>query len=177
MFFTSMKRHVSLRMPILTAVGGAIQDRRRSHGMSQEDLAELSGLHRNTLGRIERGECDTSIVALSYLYFLLGSAGVMVDRGGVFPFSAEGVSYAAAPGVTDMHPATMIRLLAVAIRGRRGEMRLSLQRLADLSNVHLNSLWSFERGLVVPTITTYHGLLRALEVSAVTQNAGTPTFK
>lgn len=37
-------------------IGRVIRDRRRARGWSQEDLADVSGMHRTFIGRLERGE-------------------------------------------------------------------------------------------------------------------------
>ncbi len=169
-----MSRRKVTDQALLRTVGGEIQARRRRCGMSQEDLAAVAHIHRNTLGKIERGACDASIVALSYLYFLMDCSGVLVDRCGVVPLSIPGVSFSSVPEIADMRPATMISLLSKVIKARRVAAGLSLRETADASAIHLNSLWNFETGLVCPAITTYHHLLRALEVSAVTLSEGVP---
>ncbi len=43
------------------AFGAQIRAARRRHGMSQDDLAERSGLHRTYIGGIERGERNPSL--------------------------------------------------------------------------------------------------------------------
>ena len=42
------------------ALGRAVRDLRLDRGISQEDLAHLSGMHRTYLGGIERGERNVS---------------------------------------------------------------------------------------------------------------------
>ncbi len=40
---------------ILKGLGGTIRSRRRSLGLTQQDLADLAGVQRQTIGRIESG--------------------------------------------------------------------------------------------------------------------------
>ena len=49
------------------ALGRAVRDLRRVRGISQEDLAHLSGMHRTYLGGIERGERNLSYTNLKRL--------------------------------------------------------------------------------------------------------------
>ena len=46
----------------LAAFGQAIRRMRKSIGKSQEEFAELCGLHRTYIGQIERGEKNISFV-------------------------------------------------------------------------------------------------------------------
>ena len=164
---------------LLKSIGGEVQSRRKACGMSQEDVAELAGAHHNTVGRIERGEADPSVVSLSYLYFLLECSGVHVDRSGVIPFCMPGVSFssASAPEIAGMSPAEMVHRLGTVVRGRRSAMGMSLRQLARSSGIHANSLWNLETGLVSPAITTYYRALRAMEVSRVTLQDGVPLLQ
>jgi transcriptional regulator with XRE-family HTH domain len=49
---------------ILKALGEEIGLRRKSLQMSQEELAHDAGLHRNLIGRLERGEDNPTVMTL-----------------------------------------------------------------------------------------------------------------
>ena len=53
-------------------VGERIRELRETKGWSQEELGFKSGLHRNYVGRIERGEQNIAIVNLAKLAKALG---------------------------------------------------------------------------------------------------------
>jgi transcriptional regulator with XRE-family HTH domain len=50
--------------PYVVAVGKALRERRLERGLSQEDLALESGVHRNYVGGIERGERSPTIATI-----------------------------------------------------------------------------------------------------------------
>jgi transcriptional regulator with XRE-family HTH domain len=56
----------------LLAFGQRVRELRRELGISQEELAERSGLHRTYVGGIERGERNVSLVNLVRLARGLG---------------------------------------------------------------------------------------------------------
>jgi len=159
---------------ILKCVGGEIALLRRECGLSQEDMAEFCAMHPNSIGRIERGETDSSIVLLSYLYFNLGSSGVEIDPRGVIPLRGKEQMPKIFLRLRDMNAANMVRKMGVTFHERRKSMGLSLDCAAGAALIHRNTLWNFEHGLVCSSILSYFRLLRVLEVKQVTQDAGHP---
>lgn len=45
-------------------IGKQIQTLRRRRGISQEELADMCGLHRSHLGQVERGELNVTLVTV-----------------------------------------------------------------------------------------------------------------
>ena len=58
--------------PSLTKFGENIRRLREMKGISQEKLAELSGLHRTYVGGVERGERNVGLINLVRLARALG---------------------------------------------------------------------------------------------------------
>jgi transcriptional regulator with XRE-family HTH domain len=54
------------------AFGSVLAERRRDRGLSQEQLAELAGLHRTFVSRIERSAQAPSLLAIYALSTALG---------------------------------------------------------------------------------------------------------
>ena len=50
---------------IVETVGDRIHYLRTSRGITQEDLADMAGLHNTYIGQVERGEKNMSILSLS----------------------------------------------------------------------------------------------------------------
>jgi transcriptional regulator with XRE-family HTH domain len=50
-----------LDQPLINAFGNRIRTLRTTRGLSQEQLAELTGFHRTYIGMVERGERNLSL--------------------------------------------------------------------------------------------------------------------
>lgn len=59
-------------MDIRKVFGRNVQKARVNMGKSQEELAELSGLHRTYIGSVERGERNIGIINIQKLSNALG---------------------------------------------------------------------------------------------------------
>ncbi|WP_147820164.1 helix-turn-helix domain-containing protein [Salidesulfovibrio onnuriiensis] len=51
----------------LKRLGKAIKEKRTEEGISQEKLAEITGLHRTYIGSVERGERNVSAINIKTL--------------------------------------------------------------------------------------------------------------
>lgn len=51
-----------MKEPVLTKFGQRIRTLRKAKSFSQDQLAELTGFHRNYIGMIERGERNPALV-------------------------------------------------------------------------------------------------------------------
>ena len=58
---------------IKNEVGRRVRQRREKAGLSQEELGFKSGLHRNYIGGIERGERNVAVVNIAKLAKALGT--------------------------------------------------------------------------------------------------------
>jgi transcriptional regulator with XRE-family HTH domain len=52
-------------MDILARFGGRIREQRKALGLSQEELAELAGVHRTYVGMVERGEKNITLLNIA----------------------------------------------------------------------------------------------------------------
>lgn len=62
-------------------LGDRVRARRRTIGLSQEDLGEASGLHRTYIGHLERGEVNPSLLNILKVAAALGIDAADLVRG------------------------------------------------------------------------------------------------
>lgn len=66
---------------ILVKFGERVKSLRRSRGMSQEQLAELAGVHRTYIGMIERAEKNITLVNIQKIARAFGISVADIFRG------------------------------------------------------------------------------------------------
>ena len=59
--------------PLTTEFGRIVRDHREAVGISQEELAERTGVSRNYIGMIERGETNPTLIVMNDLARALGT--------------------------------------------------------------------------------------------------------
>jgi transcriptional regulator with XRE-family HTH domain len=152
---------------ILFVSGGELEAMRRSQGLSRPDLAELTGLHRNTIANVERGLGDCSILAMSLMQVHLRARGVTVGKEGFLlcPPPAGDPRYPYPHLVVP--PSAMIGEMGRRVRQLRIERGMSISELAEAARVHRNTVWNFERGLAAPSATFIHSVYSLLGVQWV----------
>lgn len=64
--------HMQRKNPVQIKFGKAMRKQRKARGLTQEELAELSGLHFTYIGSVERGERNVSIKSIDTLLKALG---------------------------------------------------------------------------------------------------------
>ena len=52
-------------------IGGQVRELREGADLSQEQLGALAGVHRTSIGAVERGECNSTIESLEKIAYAL----------------------------------------------------------------------------------------------------------
>jgi transcriptional regulator with XRE-family HTH domain len=172
----SVKKRLLDDEALLRFTGGELGAFRRERGLSQEELAELAGMSPNSVGVIERGHRVFQVLAISSLYLVLESAGIIVDKGGFVPVRDRPEGARMRAEASPLRSPSIVSLMGAAVRTARKAEGLSLAALAASAQMHPNSLFNFEKGLVVPGICPYYRLLRSLGMDRVTVESGALKF-
>ncbi|MBI9105530.1 MAG: transcriptional regulator [Spirochaetales bacterium] len=137
---------------------------REIRGLSRERLSEISGLHINSIGAIERGERDVSCISQTYIFASLGCKAIHVMPEYDQIILHEGAGDFVRRDVFSLRDAQIIAFIGDMLRLRRKALGLDLSLVAEKAGIHLNTLWNIEKGLVISTGANLHRLYLALNL-------------
>ncbi len=152
----------------LKAVGADMKRARLERGLSREELADLAGVHPNTIGGVERGDHDVNSGTKCWILAALGARSVIMETDADFVELEDDESQYPRADVQAMADSEIVRIIGNAIRNRREGIGMSLDELARRSGVHRNTLWNIERGLVSCSGSSLHCIYIALGVRKAT---------
>lgn len=67
------------KLAFLRRIGTQFRSARKEKGWSQEELADMAGIHRTYMGRIERGEANAPIYTLKKIAKVLKLSNIQID--------------------------------------------------------------------------------------------------
>ncbi len=149
----------------------AIEERRRVLRLSLERTAAVLDVHRNTLWRIENGEVDPKVCVLNRLLLTIGADRVDF-RGGHFNMVCSVNSWEELKGSCPHSDEYMLKEIGRVIRESRLARDFSQEYLAELADLHRNTVGKIERGEVDLTVATLFRLYAVLSVDTLTVRAG-----
>ncbi|MDO8186379.1 helix-turn-helix transcriptional regulator [Conexibacter sp. JD483] len=147
------------------AFGNAVRLLRTAAGITQRDLAEREGLHRNYLGALERGTvANPGLATVDRLARALGVSVSVLAESFVLPLSAtaEPGGRAHAAGQRRREPSA--EPLGRALRLLRRRRELTRAVLAERTGMHKNYIGSLEEGAIAsPGLLTVTRLVIGLQ--------------
>jgi len=150
----------------LISFGRMVAEHRRHKEYSQEYLAELCDLHRNTIARIERGMDNAAFTTISNICLCLGFESARLDhsRGIIETISAD--------GYLEPIPENIVKeKLAGIIDTLRHNHSISREKLANHTGLHRNTIARIENGSCEALICN---VLRLYSYFGVTLIEGSP---
>lgn len=142
--------------------GRMVQAERKCRGLSQEHFAELTGLHRNSIQKIEQGRDNMLFDSITAICLVLGVQRIGIDfRKKRFDYDASG------PVMKDAYDETLYRKLGMMLETLRKEQHLSREKMSHQTGIHRNTIARIENGsteIRVGTLLALYGYFRISEV-------------
>ena len=120
----------------MVAQGARVRDERKRAGLTIEELAKRTGLHSNTVGRIERGDSEAST---DQVLRLAGALGVMPESLSAFP-----IAVSVATGNEDQGEFVLINELDVSAGAGGGRLNVHHEIIGRFA---FSKAWLVKRGL------------------------------
>jgi transcriptional regulator with XRE-family HTH domain len=151
----------------LKGCGAEFKRARLARGLSRERLAELAGVHPNTVGVAERGDRDLSGINETRILLALGCERLVIEPRRVLVVLGASPPPAAFEALRSLPDPVIALHIGNAIRERRASLGLSLEEASAAAFLHRNTLWNIERGLVVAGGLSLYRAYLALGVRAL----------
>ncbi len=132
-------------------------------GFSQEYLAELIDLHRNSIVAIERGEFDISNFTITNLSLVLGVEGYLIDFKKK-KFCCTGISNSV-PALQREDYTLVNQNLGLLLEFLRMQHGISRESLSDQIGIHRNTIARLENGTKNFRASTLFRLCEYFEIS------------
>jgi len=165
------------RQTYLDTLADELKTRRKFCGFSREEVAFYAALHPNTISVIERAERDVSILSLIKVVSALGCCGLKIDQGQYHIIFADSFVEIPRQDLLSIRDSELIRRIGETVRARRESLSMTLEDIADVPGLHLNTVWNSERGLVVADGYSMYRIYQSLNVSELLEENGTLLFK
>ena len=163
----NLKNSYFLAQDCLSNCGQALFNIRKHLGYSRQQTADLSRLHVNTIGHIERGSKDVNIITQTRLFAAFGCTAVKIVPGNIsLDCDFNSMEQIRSQLLSIPNP-QIISLIGSAIRKIRSELGCSIKEIAKKANIHPNSLWNIENGLVICSFLTLYRIYSSLGVSRI----------
>jgi len=144
----------------IMSLAKVIATERKSQGISQEYLAELCDVHRNSIAMIELGKSDPTIVTFTNICLAFGISRLIIDH-------INCLLYMATDGIksSPLDHSTVNNNIGFFIDSLRQRYDLSRERLSMHTGIHRNTIDRIENAKVTARVSTIIELYRYFRVT------------
>ncbi|HOJ29788.1 MAG TPA: helix-turn-helix transcriptional regulator [Spirochaetota bacterium] len=146
----------------LSKISKLVVEQRHALGISQEYLAELCKVHRNTIAVLELGESDPTIVTLTNIFMAFGIQRFIIDHNNCHLQMITGVPF------VDLLESSIINdKIGFFIDSLRLKHNISRDKLSLATGIHRNTIARIENAQVTARLSTIIQIYRYFNVSEV----------
>lgn len=142
-----------------------LRSARKGLCLSRDELAEMAGLHPNTIAVAERGNRDLNTITQTRIFAALGCREIGLNDGCLYLLTGNEPS--PREDLLHLNDPFIIRCIGDTIRQKRAELGLTLEEMSVMTGMHVNSLWNCEHGLVIPQGNTLVRIYQSLGITTL----------
>lgn len=151
----------------LESFAATVKSSRNFHHYTISDLADLAGIHRNSLSAIENCTHDVSSLTSARLCLALNIQHIELSRDSTIELYPAILASRKQIPPRMPRDAYIVEKIGNAICARRQICGLTQQELAHAAGVHKNTVWSIEHGLSIPSNYNLFSIYFSLGVTVV----------